>query len=399
MAKSYIIIGGGNAAASAIEGIREHDTDGSILLVSRENHLPYERPPLSKELWFGKKTLDAISLHDEAWYRERSVEVALRREVVEIDPAQHAVWDDRGDRHDYDALLMATGSRPRLMGGAGVGVEGIHYYRSLEDYLVLRDRLRTVQHVLVVGGGFITIEIAAALRHNGVEVTFVYPHEYPLQRVLPRELGLHVAEYYREKGIETLSGDAITGFENRQGLIEAQTRGGNTITTQLVLVGIGVEPSVELAEACGLEVGNGIEVDEFARTSDASIWAAGDVAGFPYLALGERTRIEHWDHAEHHGRAAGANMAGANKPYDHLPFFWSDFFDMGWEAVGDTDSSLEMDVIWNEPFKEGMLFYLREDVIRGVLMWNMWEKVEWARDRIREARPSTHAEREAWVHG
>ena len=165
------------------------------------------------------------------------------------------------------------------------------------------------------------------------------------------------------------------------------------------MVGVGVEPSIDLAEAAGLEVGNGIAVDEFARTTDASIWAAGDVAEFPYLALGERTRIEHWDHAEHHGRAAGANMAGAGRPYDHVPMFWSDFFDLGWEAAGDIDASLDVDVIWKEPYKEGMLFYLRDDVVRGVLLWNVWEKVEWARDRIRDGKPTTHANREGWVTG
>src|SRR5438477_7598109 len=303
----YVIVGGGVTAASAIEGIREHDPSGSILLVSRENHMPYRRPPLSKDLWFGKAKLDEISVHDEAFYRDRGVELALRREIVELTPEDHEVWDDHGQSYEYDKLLLATGSRPRLLDATNANLEGIHYFRSLEDYLTLRDRLRTVQHVLVLGGGFISIELAAALKHNGTEVTFVYPREFPLHRVLPRELGLYVADYYRQHGIETLSGDAVMQFESRQGLIEAMTRGGNAITTQLVVAGVGVEPSVDLAEAAGLEVGNGIAVDEYARTTDASIWAAGDVAEFPYLALGERTRIEHFDHALEHGRAAGAN--------------------------------------------------------------------------------------------
>ena len=386
-------------AASAIEGIREHDPTGSILVVSRENHPPYRRPPLSKDLWFGKANLDQISIHDDGFYRARGVEVVLRREIVELAPADHEVWDDHGERYEYDRLLLATGSRPRLLDAVNANIEGVHYFRSLEDYLALRDRLRIVQHVLVLGGGFISIELAAAIRHSGAEVTFVYPREFPLHRVLPRELGLYVADYYRQRGIETLSNDAAASFDSRQGLISVTTRAGNSITTQLVVAGVGVEPSVDLAEAAGLEVGNGVAVDEYARTTEPGVWAAGDVAEFPYLALEERTRIEHWDHAEHHGRAAGANMAGANRPYDHLPMFWSDFFDLGWEAVGDIDSGLDVDAVWKEPFKQGMLFYMREDVIRGVLLWNVWEKVEWARELIRSRKPSTHTERQAWLDG
>jgi len=386
-------------AASAIEGIREHDPTGSILVVSRENHPPYRRPPLSKDLWFGKANLDQISIHDDGFYRARGVEVVLRREIVELAPSDHEVWDDHGERYEYDRLLLATGSRPRLLDAVNANIEGVHYFRSLEDYLALRDRLRIVQHVLVLGGGFISIELAAAIRHSGAEVTFVYPREFPLHRVLPRELGLYVADYYRQRGIETLSNDAAASFDSRQGLISVTTRAGNSITTQLVVAGVGVEPSVDLAEAAGLEVGNGVAVDEYARTTEPGVWAAGDVAEFPYLALEERTRIEHWDHAEHHGRAAGANMAGANRPYDHLPMFWSDFFDLGWEAVGDIDSGLDVDAVWKEPFKQGMLFYMREDVIRGVLLWNVWEKVEWARELIRSRKPSTHTERQAWLDG
>ena len=175
-------------AASAIEGIREHDPTGSILVVSRENHPPYRRPPLSKDLWFGKANLDQISIHDDGFYRARGVEVVLRREIVELAPADHEVWDDHGERYEYDRLLLATGSRPRLLDAVNANIEGVHYFRSLEDYLALRDRLRIVQHVLVLGGGFISIELAAAIRHSGAEVTFVYPREFPLHRVLPREL-------------------------------------------------------------------------------------------------------------------------------------------------------------------------------------------------------------------
>jgi NADPH-dependent 2,4-dienoyl-CoA reductase/sulfur reductase-like enzyme len=397
MQYKYVIVGGGLTGASAIEGIRAHDPDGSILMVSRENHLPYHRPLLSKDLWFGKKTKADLPVHPDEFYREQRVEISLRREIVELDPAARLIWDDRGVETGYERLLLATGGRPRLLGTPGGDLEGVHYFRSLEDYLFLEQRIARLQHVLVIGGGFIAIELAAALNHAGKEVTLTYPHDYPLQRVLPRDLGEFVADYYREKGVETLSNDIVTSFEDQAGLIAARTRQGNHITTQIALVGIGIDPHVELAEAAGLDVGNGIEVDEMARTSDPHIYAAGDVAEFPYLALHSRTRVEHWDHAIQHGRAAGANMAGANRPYDTLPMFYSDFFDLGWEAVGELDATLEVESVWKEPYREGVLFYLREDVIRGVMLWNVWERVDWARDLIRQQRPMSRKEREELV--
>ena len=394
----YIIVGGGLAGASAIEGIRAHDPSGAILLLSRDNHPPYHRPPLSKDLWFGKQTLDQLPVHDDAFYREHQAELVLRRDVEELNAESRTLWDDHGTSYTYDKLLLATGGRPRILDAKGSTLEGIHYFRYLEDYLYF-SRLDRLEHVLVVGGGFIGMEMTAARTHAGKQVTMVYPEEYPLRRVLPRDLGLFVAEYYRGKGVEMISGESIAEFEDRGGTIMARTRSNNHADTELVLVGAGIEPNTELADAAGLEVSNGIEVDEFARTSDAHIYAAGDVAEFPYLALGRRMRIEHWDHAREHGRAAGANMAGAAKPYDHLPLFYSDLFELGWEAVGDCNPSLTVEAVWREMHREGVVFYLEDEVIRGVLLWNTWGKVDWARDLIREAKPMTIEERARRIAG
>jgi NADPH-dependent 2,4-dienoyl-CoA reductase/sulfur reductase-like enzyme len=389
----YVIIGGGLAGASAVEGIRAHDRDGRILLVSRENIEPYNRPPLSKDLWFGKSTLDKLPVHDASYYTEQRVDLALRREVVELEASSHTLWDDHQGMVTYDKLLLATGGKPRLLDAEGETGQNVHYFRLLEDYLFLSARVARIQHVLVVGGGFIGLELAAALRHAGKEVSLVYPGEYPLARVLPRELGLYVADFYREKGIETISGETVSAIHEGGGIVQARTRSGNTISTQLVVAGVGINPLVGLAEANGLEVANGIVVDEYARTSEPSIFAAGDVAEFPYLALGRRTRVEHWDHAIYHGRLAGENMAGANRMYDHLPMFFSDFFELGWEAVGDTDATLQVDAEWTTPMKEGVLFYLQEDLVRGVLLWNRWGLVDWARELIRSGKPMSREER------
>jgi NADPH-dependent 2,4-dienoyl-CoA reductase/sulfur reductase-like enzyme len=397
MRYDYVIVGGGVTGASAIEGIRAHDPKGRILLVSSENHRPYHRPPLSKDLWWGKSTKDKLPVHDESFYREQEVELSLRREIVELDPQSRRLWDDHGTIVEYEKLLIATGGVPKRLNVEGGDVEGVHYFRYLEDLLLLEQRLQHLQHVLVVGAGFIGLELAAAMRHIGKDVTLLYPHEYPLRHVLPRELGMFVADYYRKQGVEAVSGESVARLESHAGEISVHTRQGNQVTTQLLIAGIGIEPATDLGEASGLEVGNGIEVDEYARTSDPRVWAAGDVAEFPCLPLDRRMRVEHWDHAIHHGKAAGANMAGANRPYTHLPMFFSDFFDLGWEAVGEVEAALDVHAVWKEPNREGVLFYLRDDVIRGVLLWNVWEKVEWARQHIRLAKPMTSAEREALV--
>ncbi len=404
MHHTYVIVGGGVAGASAIEGIRRRDANGSILMLARENFAPYQRPPLTKELWFGRTTLDELPVHPEAYYREQGVELLLRREAVELDPARHAVWDDRGIEHGYDRLLLATGGRPRRLTVPGAEIAGLHYFRNLEDYVFLAQRLDRFEHALVVGGGFIGAELAAALRHAGKEVTLLVDREYPLFRVLPRELGLAVAERFRSEGVETVSEDKLVGLEESQGLIRAHTAGGGVISTQMVLVGIGLDPEVDLAEAAGLDVDDGIVVDEFARTTDPDIYAAGDVARYPCVPLGHSLRVEHWDHAREQGRCAGANLAGATEPYEGIPYFFSDLFDLGFEGVGDLDPTLRVETVWRDSPEDGaarggagVVFYLRDDVTRGVLLWNVREAVEWARALVREARPMSGAERAAAV--
>jgi NADPH-dependent 2,4-dienoyl-CoA reductase/sulfur reductase-like enzyme len=391
----YVIVGGGLAGASAVEGIRAHDRDGQILLLARENHPPYHRPPLSKDLWFGKKQLAEVPAHDDGWYADQGVDLRLRREIVELDPARKCVWDERGTEYGYDALLLATGGRPKRLNVEGAAIEGVHYFRDLDDYLFLANHLDRFEHALVVGAGFIGMEVAAALTHAGRQVTLLYPHETPLQRLFPRDLGLSLAELYRERGVETVSGDSVAGFEEREGRILVRTTNGGAVTTQIVIAGIGIEPLTDLADIAGLEVHDGIVVDEFARTSDPAIWACGDVAEFPDLALGRQRRIEHWDHAIQHGRCAGANMAGAGEPYTAMPFFYGDFFDRGFEAVGDLDVTLDVHAVWRDPVREGVVFYRHEDVVRGVLLWNVWDSVDWARGLIRDGQPRSAVELDA----
>jgi NADPH-dependent 2,4-dienoyl-CoA reductase/sulfur reductase-like enzyme len=398
MAKQYVIIGGGIAGASAIEGIRAHDREGRILLLSRENHAPYRRPLLSQDLLHGREALSELSVYADSFYRDHDVELMLRRDVVEIEPAYKRVWDDRGVEYPYDELLLATGSRPRELGVEGAHREEVRYFRSLEDYLFVEARITHLQHVLVYGGERLAVEMAAGLKGRGLEVSFVYPDEYPLQRMLPREIGEAMADGIRDRGIETISNEAIVAFEPPQdGLLVARTRQGNYITTQMALIGAGTVAQTDLAEAAGLEVGVGVEVDEYARTTDPDIYAAGDIAEFPHLAIGRRVRLEDWDHALHHGRAAGANMAGARTPYTHIPCLTGRALDLEFQAVGEVDTLLQTDVVWIEPQRAGVVFYLDEDVVRGVLLWNLHGHVEWAREQLAGQDATTHDERESRV--
>jgi 3-phenylpropionate/trans-cinnamate dioxygenase ferredoxin reductase subunit len=397
MPQRYVIVGGGIAGAHAIEGIRSVDREGPITLLSRENHAPYNRPYLSKDLWFGKTTLEKLPEYDDAFYREQNVELALRREVVELNPEARKVWDDRGAEIPYDRLLLATGGRPVRLNVPGAELEAIHYFRDLEDYFFLRGRVEQIDHVFVVGGGFIGLELAAAMKHAGREVTLLYSGPTPLARILPRDLGTFVADYYREKGVETVSDDLVVGFEDRGGTVMARTASGGMVETQLVLAGVGIEPQLDLAEAAGLEINDGVVVDEYVRTSDSAIWAAGDIAEYPEVALGRTRRVEHVDQARRQGRCAGVNMAGGREAYDGLPLFYSDFFDLGWEAVGELDATLETEALWKEPFREGVVLYMSEGVTRGVLLWNVWEKVDAARRLIRAGRPMGREERIAML--
>ncbi len=393
----YIIIGGGVAAASAIEGIREHDASGKILVLSRENHAPYRRALLSRDLLSHPDVVNRLSYQTDSYYTDRNVELLLRRDVVEISPESKQVWDERGNAFEFDKLLIATGVRPRMLDVPGAHHPELHYFRSLEDYLHLEHRLRQVQHALVIGEEFLALELAAAIRRLDREVTLVLAHDYPVQRVLPRDLGAAVLDSCRALGIELVSNEAIVAVEDQGGLLLARTRAGNFITTQTAIAAVGAEPNVELAEAAGLEVGNGIEVDEYTRTSARDIFAAGDVAEFPHLALGRPMRLEQWDHSVHHGRAAGANMAGAHRPYTHVPVFGGYVLDTAIEAVGDTDATFETQAVWSDPLREGVVFYLNEDRVRGILMWNLVGRADWAREIIRAGQSMTHEQREAMV--
>lgn len=383
---SHVILGGGLAGAAAIEGIRDRDPAGSILLISAEHDPPYDRPPLSKKLWTGDKQVEEIFVHPDSFYTQHGVSLSLGTEVVELDVAKHALRDRNGTSIQYEKLLIATGGTPRRLTIPGGDLAGLSYFRTLHDYRELRAAATSGKSAVVIGGGFIGSELAASLCLNGLHVTMIFPEEWIVARVFPESLGRALTEYYRSKGITVLSQDTPVSIERSNGGYLVHTRGGQQVRGDLVVVGIGITPNMGLAKAAGLKTENGVVVNEFLQTSNPDVYAAGDIALFPEQILGPR-RIEHWDNAVTQGKHAGRNMAGANEPFTDIPYFFSDLFEFGYEAVGEVDSRLPTFADWKEPNKTGVIYYVADGRVRGAMMCNVWDKVDAARELIRKAQP------------
>ena len=375
----YLIIGGGMTAAAAVDGIREVDATGSIGIVSAEPDAPYNRPPLSKGLWKGEP-LDGI------WRKTKgkAPELHLGRVIKQILPQQKRVIDSNGNAITYEKLLLATGGTPRRLPFAD---DQIIYFRTVADYRRLRALSEKCERFAVIGGGFIGSEIAAALTMNGKKVTLIFPGHDVGERLFPRELAQYVSGIYKQKGVELIPQDKVVASEGRGDQCALKTASGKTIVVDAIIAGIGIQPNLELARAIGLTTESGIIVNELLRTKEADIYAAGDVAEFYNPALGRHLRVEHEDNANAMGRLAGRNMAGKSEPYDHLPFFYSDMFELGYEAVGEVDSRLETFADWKRPNEEGVVYYLRDGRVRGVLLWNVWNQVAAARELIAEPGP------------
>lgn len=385
----YVIVGGGLTGASAVQGIRGLDTTGRILLACEESHLPYDRPPLSKKLWLGKKKVEDIFFHDRAFYDTHAVTLALGAKAARLDPGKKTITTTNGETYGYGKLLLATGCKSRTLDIPGGDLDGICYFRNLDDYLRTRDLAAEGKSAVVVGGGFIGSELAAALNINKLHVTMIFPGTLLCDRVLPDYLGRAVQQRYQENGIRILAGDKPVSFSRDGAKFITRTGNGETIASDIVIVGVGVIPEMELARSGGLEVGNGIVVNEYLETSHLGIYAAGDNAFFPYRVLGQPMRIEHWDNALNQGQWAGRNMAGAHEPFTYQPYFFSDLFEFGYEATGEVDSRLETFGDWQKENDTGVIYYLRDGMVRGVMMCNVWDKVEVARALIRKGERMT----------
>ncbi|MCH8341418.1 MAG: FAD-dependent oxidoreductase [Chloroflexi bacterium] len=376
----YLIVGGGMTADAAVRGIRAVDPEGSLGLIGAEVDPPYNRPPLSKGLWKGKD-IDSI------WRgtQDQTVELHLGRKIEKVDREARKVIDDQGTEYGYEKLLLATGGRPRRL---PFGDDLVLYYRKVEDYRRLQALTQSEAKFAVIGGGFIGSEVAAALAMNNQNVTMIFPEAGVGALQFPADLSAFLNEYYEGNGVTVISGATVEAIESGHGHVHVVT-GAGVVHVDAVVAGIGIQPNTALAEAAGLEVEDGVVVQPTLQTNDPDVYAAGDVARFYNPALDRKMRVEHEDNANTMGEMAGRSMAGEPINYDHLPYFYSDLFDLGYEAVGDINPELEIVSDWAEPFKKGLVYYLEKGRVRGVLLWDVWGKVDEARALIAEAGPFT----------
>ncbi|MDD8018736.1 MAG: FAD-dependent oxidoreductase, partial [Bacteroidota bacterium] len=372
----YLIIGGGMTADAAVKGIRQINKSDKIGLISGENHLPYSRPLLSKGLWKGEPL-------ENIWRATptENVETYLSRLVKSIDLKKKIAVDDKGTNYSFDKLLLATGGTVRRL---LYNVDGIIYFRTLDDYHNLKALTEQGKKFAVIGGGFIGSEIAAALAINNKSVAVIFPEDGIGARVYPPGLSNFLNTFYQSKGVEVLPKDGVTNIEKHHATYIITTATGRKLEVDGVIAGIGMQPNVELAQSAGLVVENGIVVDEFLKTSHQDIYAAGDVANFYNPSLGKRIRVEHENNAVMMGEIAGKNMAGGNLAYQQLPAFYSDLFELGYEAIGELDSRFEIVEQWKEQFREGVVYYLNQSRVRGVLLWNTWGQIDAARSLLAE---------------
>lgn len=333
--------------------------------------------------------MEDIFIHGGDFYGKNAVDLALEEKITSLDASKKTVADEKGNTYRFEKLLIATGGVPRKLPIPGADLDGIRYYRYLDDYLRTREKAKEGSSAVVIGGGFIGSEIAAALAINKVHVTMVYPEPYICSRVFPEGLGRAMQSRFMERGVEIVR-DVPASFSQKGDLFMTKTKQGGELESEMVIVGIGIAPSMELARGAGLETGDGIIVNEYLQTSNPEIYAAGDNAFFPYQALGRPMRVEHWDNALNQGRWAGRNMgagAGALEPYAYMPYFFSDLFEFGYEAVGDVDSRLETFADWRKENDTGVVYYLEGGKVRGAMMCNVWGKVDAARELIKKGGP------------
>lgn len=359
----YVIIGGGMAADYAAKGIREQDKMGTIKILSADVDAPYTRPALTKKLWTDDDfTEDQVSLTTE----ETGAEIELETVVTAINRDMHTVQLEDGTIIGYTKLLLATGSEPAKIDGPED--ERAIFFRNWTDYRKLRKFSGNNRHILVIGGGYIGAELAAGLVQNQTNVTLIYPDKILGSKQFPEEIAKEYEAAFQKAGVTLVNGKRASSYRKEDDKLVLTLDDGTELEGDAIVSGLGVSPRVSLAKESGLKVEDGVVVDEYLRTEDADIYAAGDIAAYPDAILG-RTQIGHVDHARHSGKAVGKVMAGANEPYTHTPYFYSVVFDISWKAIGTLDPQLDTLI---DPVGNGkVVYYFKDAKPAGVLLWNV----------------------------
>jgi 3-phenylpropionate/trans-cinnamate dioxygenase ferredoxin reductase subunit len=365
----YVIIGGGMAGGRACESIRKADAQGSLALIAAEPQRPYQRPPLSKGYLLGTEGLDHVYLKDETFYADNKVQLLTGARALKIERGMHQVSLDNGQMIGYEKLLLATGGSARRLAIPGSDLAGVYTLRTIADADRIRAAARTARHAVVIGGSFIGCEVASSLAQLDVQVSMVFMEERLLERVCPESLSRHIEGMYAAHGVRLLPQSKPSRMDGDGRVSALPLENGERLPADLVIMGVGITLHTELARDAGLEMtdAGAVVVDEFLRTSDPDIYAAGDIAAWPDPTFGERLRVEHWDVARQQGTAAGRNMTGEAKPYTALPYFYSDLFDLSFEVWGNLGA-------WDQTALRGSLeersfafYYFSQGRMVGVL--------------------------------
>ncbi|HUR74347.1 MAG TPA: FAD-dependent oxidoreductase [Sporichthya sp.] len=374
-ARTLVVVGAGLAGAKAAEGARAHGFDGRILLVGEETRHPYERPSLSKQGLRGEESVPTY-VHDEAFYAEHAIELLTWKRVASLDVAARRIQLDSCAPVPFDTAVLATGAAPRTLNVPGSDLQGVHYLRTAEDAVALGAAIRGAGRVAIIGAGWIGTEVAASARQMGASVVLIDPLEVPLQRVLGRRVGEVFAQLHADHGVELRLGRAVTGLSGQDRVSAVGLGDGSIEPADVVVVGIGALPRVDLAREAGLAVAGGVVVDQYLETSAAGIYAAGDIAEALHPVLGRRLRVEHWANARNQGLTAGGNAAGAREAYTRLPYFFSDQFDLGMEYVGHGSPDDEVVIRGDISARKFIAFWLRAGRVTAAMNVNVWDVVE-----------------------
>ena len=382
MTETYVVVGASLAGARAVETLRKEGFDGRVVLVGAEHHVPYDRPPLSKEVMLGRKAPGELVIHPPDFYSENNVELLLGVRATKIDAHGRRVELDHGRAITADKVLLCTGTTPRRPVIPGLHLEGVHFLRTVEDSLAIRDALVNGVSLVIVGGGLIGIELAASARALGNEVTVLERDSGLMRRVLGTQIGDRLSRMHTEQGVQICTDTEVTRIEGDRRVRRVHTSHGAVIDADVVVIGVGVLPATEIVDGSNIAVDNGIRVDTFCETSVSGVYAAGDVANQPLDAGGARIRLEHWQNAQNQGIAAARSMLGHREPYREVPWFWSDQGETNIQAAGHLTPS--DDIVWRgDPESlEFTAFHLRDGVLTGVVGVNRRRDVRMAMAHI-----------------
>ena len=366
-----VIVGAGLAAANVASTIRGAGDQRPVTIFGDEGRAPYERPGLSKGVLQGKDEPDSLYVHDAGWYEQHDIQTRFEDPVTAIDVSERRVRLASGGSVGYADVVIATGARPRELELAGVGLAGVYSLRRIPDCLALRGSFGEGRRLVVIGAGWIGLEVAAAACEAGMEVTVLEHADVPLRAVLGNRLGTYFAQLHRGHGVNLRTGVTVTGIEGREAVTGVRA-GGELFPADLVVVGVGAVPNTDLAQSAGLTIDNGILVDDRLRARD-HVFAIGDVANATNAALGARLRVEHWDNAIRQGSLAGRVLLGEDARYDWQPYFYTDQFDLGMEYVGHGAPDDDVVLRGSEESGEFIAFWQRQGVVTAAMNVNIWD--------------------------